>query len=130
MKKDVLMLAAVAVLCVFMILGISRAYAHTSDDVLMASTVEYTVIDMKYNEPVYFNKGGALVLLPNNQAVLLYNKIEVEEYAKIKEAAIYSETYKSEIGSVSDLTANAFIIRYEELGGKYKLKEVHIDGDM
>ena len=130
MKKDVLMLAAVAVLCVFMILGVSRAYAHTSDDRLMASTVEYTVIDMKYNEPVYFSKGGALVLLPNNQAVLLYNKIEVEEYAKIKEAAIYSETYKSEIGSVSDLTANSFIIRYEELGGKYKLKEVPIDGDM
>ena len=130
MKRDIGMLVAVAVLCIFMILGISRAYAHTSDDVLMASTVEYTVIDMKYNEPVYFSKGGALVLLPNNQAVLLYNKIEVEEYAKIKEAAIYSETYKSEIGSVSDLTANAFIIRYEELGGKYKLKEVPIDGDM
>lgn len=119
----------VLLVCIIAMTAYSRVYAH-KNDIVVASEVEYTVIDMKYNEPIYFSKGGALVLLPNNQAVLLYNKIEVEEYAKIKEAAIYSETYKSEIGSVSDLTANAFVIKYEELGGKYKLKEVFVDGDM
>lgn len=100
-----------------------------SDDRIIASPNEhYKVIDIKYNEPIYFSaKGGAIVLLPNNQAVIMYNYKEVEEFKKIKAAAVFSETYKVGIGEVSDLTANAFIIKYNELGGVYKLKEIDVN---
>lgn len=128
MRKDLGFL--LVCLAIFLVLGIDKIASSNNDRMIISPEMKYTVIDLKYVEPVYFTKGGALILLPNNQAIILYTKAEVDEYAKIKEAAIYSETYKSEIGSISDLTANAFIIKYEELGGKYKLKEVLIDGDM
>lgn len=126
MKKTFGILAFISMLVLFMILGLDRAYGK-DDRIITSPEMKYTVIDLKYNEPIYMTKGGALVLLPNNQAIILYTKPEVDEYKKIKEAAIYSETYKAEIGTVSDLTADAFIIRYNELGGKYKLKEVTKD---
>ena len=89
--------------------------ACSDDRIIVSPNEHYKVIDLKYNEPVYFSaKGGAIMLLPNNQAIILYNYKEVKEF-------------KAEIGSVSDLTANAFIIKYEELGGKYKLKEIDIE---
>ena len=102
--------------------------ACSDDRIIVSPNEHYKVIDLKYNEPVYFSaKGGAIMLLPNNQAIILYNYKEVKEYNKIKTAAEYTGTFKAEIGSVSDLTANAFIIKYEELGGKYKLKEIDIE---
>lgn len=126
MKKTFGILAFISMLVLFMVLSLDRAYGK-DDRIITSPEMKYTVIDLKYNEPIYMTKGGALVLLPNNQAIILYTKPEVDEYKKIKEAAIYSETYKAEIGTVSDLTADAFIIRYNELGGKYKLKEVTKD---
>lgn len=126
MKKVFGILAFISMLVLFMVLSLDRAYGK-DDRIITSPEMKYTVIDLKYNEPIYMTKGGALVLLPNNQAIILYTKPEVDEYKKIKEAAIYSETYKAEIGTVSDLTADAFIIRYNELGGKYKLKEVTKD---
>ena len=123
MKRVFGILAFISMLVLFMVLSLDRAYGK-DDRIITSPEMKYTVIDLKYNEPIYMTKGGALVLLPNNQAIILYTKPEVDEYKKIKEAAIYSETYKAEIGTVSDLTADAFIIRYNELGGKYKLKEV------
>lgn len=126
MKRTFGILAFISMIVLFMILSLDRAYGK-DDRIITSPEMKYTVIDLKYNEPIYMTKGGALILLPNNQAVILYTKPEVDEYKKIKEAAIYSETYKAEIGTVSDLTANAFIIRYNELGGKYKLKEVTKD---
>ena len=126
MKKTFGILAFISMLVLFMVLSLDRAYGK-DDRIITSPEMKYTVIDLKYNEPIYMTKGGALVLLPNNQAIILYTKPEVDEYKKIKEAAIYSETYKAEIGTVSDLTADAFIIRYNELGGKYKLKEVTND---
>ena len=126
MKKVFGILAFISMIVLFMILSLDRAYGK-DDRIMTSPEMKYTVIDLKYNEPIYMTKGGALVLLPNNQAIILYTKPEVDEYKKIKEAAIYSETYKAEIGTVSDLTADAFIIRYNELGGKYKLKEVTKD---
>lgn len=126
MKKVFGILAFVSMIVLFMVLSLDRAYGK-DDRIITSPEMKYTVIDLKYNEPIYMTKGGALVLLPNNQAIILYTKPEVDEYKKIKEAAIYSETYKAEIGTVSDLTADAFIIRYNELGGKYKLKEVTKD---
>lgn len=126
MKKTFGILAFISMLVLFMVLSLDRAYGK-DDRIMTSPEMKYTVIDLKYNEPIYMTKGGALVLLPNNQAIILYTKPEVDEYKKIKEAAIYSETYKAEIGTVSDLTADAFIIRYNELGGKYKLKEVTKD---
>ena len=126
MKKVFGILAFISMLVLFMVLSLDRAYGK-DDRIMTSPEMKYTVIDLKYNEPIYMTKGGALVLLPNNQAIILYTKPEVDEYKKIKEAAIYSETYKAEIGTVSDLTADAFIIRYNELGGKYKLKEVTKD---
>lgn len=126
MKRTFGILAFVSMIVLFMILSLDRAYGK-DDRIMTSPEMKYTVIDLKYNEPIYMTKGGALVLLPNNQAIILYTKPEVDEYKKIKEAAIYSETYKAEIGTVSDLTADAFIIRYNELGGKYKLKEVTKD---
>lgn len=126
MKKTFGILAFISMIVLFMVLSLDRAYGK-DDRIITSPEMKYTVIDLKYNEPIYMTKGGALVLLPNNQAIILYTKPEVDEYKKIKEAAIYSETYKAEIGTVSDLTADAFIIRYNELGGKYKLKEVTKD---
>ena len=126
MKRVFGILAFVSMIVLFMILSLDRAYGK-DDRIITSPEMKYTVIDLKYNEPIYMTKGGALVLLPNNQAIIIYTKPEVDEYKKIKEAAIYSETYKAEIGTVSDLTADAFIIRYNELGGKYKLKEVTKD---
>ena len=126
MKRTFGILAFISMIVLFMVLSLDRAYGK-DDRIMTSPEMKYTVIDLKYNEPIYMTKGGALILLPNNQAVILYTKPEVDEYKKIKEAAIYSETYKAEIGTVSDLTANAFIIRYNELGGKYKLKEVTKD---
>lgn len=126
MKRTFGILAFVSMIVLFMVLSLDRAYGK-DDRIMTSPEMKYTVIDLKYNEPIYMTKGGALVLLPNNQAIILYTKPEVDEYKKIKEAAIYSETYKAEIGTVSDLTADAFIIRYNELGGKYKLKEVTKD---
>lgn len=126
MKRTFGILAFISMIVLFMVLSLDRAYGK-DDRIITSPEMKYTVIDLKYNEPIYMTKGGALVLLPNNQAIILYTKPEVDEYKKIKEAAIYSETYKAEIGTVSDLTANAFIIRYNELGGKYKLKEVTKD---
>ena len=126
MKKTFGILAFISMILLFMVLSLDRAYGK-DDRIITSPEMKYTVIDLKYNEPIYMTKGGALVLLPNNQAIILYTKPEVDEYKKIKEAAIYSETYKAEIGTVSDLTADAFIIRYNELGGKYKLKEVTKD---
>ena len=126
MKRVFGILAFISMLVLFMVLSLDRAYGK-DDRIITSPELKYTVIDLKYNEPIYMTKGGALVLLPNNQAIILYTKPEVDEYKKIKEAAIYSETYKAEIGTVSDLTADAFIIRYNELGGKYKLKEVTKD---
>ena len=126
MKRVFGILAFVSMIVLFMVLSLDRAYGK-DDRIMTSPEMKYTVIDLKYNEPIYMTKGGALVLLPNNQAIILYTKPEVDEYKKIKEAAIYSETYKAEIGTVSDLTADAFIIRYNELGGKYKLKEVTKD---
>lgn len=126
MKKVFGILAFISMIVLFMVLSLDRAYGK-DDRIMTSPEMKYTVIDLKYNEPIYMTKGGALVLLPNNQAIILYTKPEVDEYKKIKEAAIYSETYKAEIGTVSDLTADAFIIRYNELGGKYKLKEVTKD---
>ena len=126
MKRIFGILAFVSMIVLFMVLSLDRAYGK-DDRIITSPEMKYTVIDLKYNEPIYMTKGGALVLLPNNQAIILYTKPEVDEYKKIKEAAIYSETYKAEIGTVSDLTADAFIIRYNELGGKYKLKEVTKD---
>lgn len=126
MKKMFGILAFTSMIVLFMVLSLDRAYGK-DDRIITSPEMKYTVIDLKYNEPIYMTKGGALVLLPNNQAIILYTKPEVDEYKKIKEAAIYSETYKAEIGTVSDLTADAFIIRYNELGGKYKLKEVTKD---
>ena len=126
MKKVFGVLAFISMIVLFMVLSLNRAYGK-DDRIITSPEMKYTVIDLKYNEPIYMTKGGALVLLPNNQAIILYTKPEVDEYKKIKEAAIYSETYKAEIGTVSDLTADAFIIRYNELGGKYKLKEVTKD---
>ena len=126
MKKMFGILAFISMIVLFMVLSLDRAYGK-DDRIITSPEMKYTVIDLKYNEPVYMTKGGALVLLPNNQAIILYTKPEVDEYKKIKEAAIYSETYKAVIGTVSDLTADAFIIRYNELGGKYKLKEVTND---
>lgn len=126
MKRTFGILAFVNMIVLFMVLSLDRAYGK-DDRIITSPEMKYTVIDLKYNEPIYMTKGGALVLLPNNQAIILYTKPEVDEYKKIKEAAIYSETYKAEIGTVSDLTADAFIIRYNELGGKYKLKEVTND---
>lgn len=126
MKRVFGILAFISMLVLFMVLSLDRAYGK-DDRIITSPEMKYTVIDLKYNEPIYMTKGGALVLLPNNQAIILYTKPEVDEYKKIKEAAIYSETYKAEIGTVSDLTADAFIIRYNELGGKYKLKEVTKD---
>lgn len=126
MKRVFGILAFISMIVLFMVLSLDRAYGK-DDRIITSPEMKYTVIDLKYNEPIYMTKGGALVLLPNNQAIILYTKPEVDEYKKIKEAAIYSETYKAEIGTVSDLTADAFIIRYNELGGKYKLKEVTKD---
>lgn len=126
MKRTFGILAFISMIVLFMVLSLDRAYGK-DDRIITSPEMKYTVIDLKYNEPIYMTKGGALVLLPNNQAIILYTKPEVDEYKKIKEAAIYSETFKAEIGTVSDLTANAFIIRYNELGGKYKLKEVTND---
>ena len=126
MKRTFGILAFISMIVLFMVLSLDRAYGK-DDRIITSPEMKYTVIDLKYNEPIYMTKGGALVLLPNNQAIILYTKPEVDEYKKIKEAAIYSETYKAEIGTVSDLTADAFIIRYNELGGKYKLKEVTKD---
>lgn len=126
MKKTFGILAFISMIVLFMVMSLDRAYGK-DDRIITSPEMKYTVIDIKYNEPIYMTKGGALVLLPNNQAIILYTKPEVDEYKKIKEAAIYSETYKAEIGTVSDLTADAFIIRYNELGGKYKLKEVTKD---
>lgn len=126
MKRVFGILAFTSMIVLFMVLSLDRAYGK-DDRIITSPEMKYTVIDLKYNEPIYMTKGGALVLLPNNQAIILYTKPEVDEYKKIKEAAIYSETYKAEIGTVSDLTADAFIIRYNELGGKYKLKEVTKD---
>ena len=126
MKKMFGILAFTSMIVLFMVLSLDRAYGK-DDRIITSPEMKYTVIDLKYNEPIYMTQGGALVLLPNNQAIILYTKPEVDEYKKIKEAAIYSETYKAEIGTVSDLTADAFIIRYNELGGKYKLKEVTKD---
>lgn len=126
MKRVFGILTFISMLVLFMVLSLDRAYGK-DDRIMTSPEMKYTVIDLKYNEPIYMTKGGALVLLPNNQAIILYTKPEVDEYKKIKEAAIYSETYKAEIGTVSDLTADAFIIRYNELGGKYKLKEVTKD---
>lgn len=126
MKKMFGILAFTSMIVLFMVLSLDRAYGK-DDRIITSPEMKYTVIDLKYNEPIYMTKGGTLVLLPNNQAIILYTKPEVDEYKKIKEAAIYSETYKAEIGTVSDLTADAFIIRYNELGGKYKLKEVTKD---
>jgi hypothetical protein len=126
MKRIFGFLAFISMIVLFMVLSLDRAYGK-DDRIMTSPEMKYTVIDLKYNEPIYMTKGGALVLLPNNQAIILYTKPEVDEYKKIKEAAIYSETYKAEIGTVSDLTADAFIIRYNELGGKYKLKEVTKD---
>lgn len=126
MKRIFGILAFISMIVLFMVLSLDRAYGK-DDRIITSPEMKYTVIDLKYNEPIYMTKGGALVLLPNNQAIILYTKPEVDEYKKIKEAAIYSETYKAEIGTVSDLTADAFIIRYNELGGKYKLKEVTKD---
>ena len=126
MKRTFGILAFISMIVLFMVLSLNRAYGK-DDRIVTSPEMKYTVIDLKYNEPIYMTKGGALVLLPNNQAIILYTKPEVDEYKKIKEAAIYSETYKAEIGTVSDLTADAFIIRYNELGGKYKLKEVTKD---
>ena len=126
MKRTFGILAFISMIVLFMVLSLDRAYGK-DDRIITSPEMKYTVIDLKYNDPIYMTKGGALVLLPNNQAIILYTKPEVDEYKKIKEAAIYSETYKAEIGTVSDLTADAFIIRYNELGGKYKLKEVTKD---
>lgn len=126
MKRTFGIFAFISMIVLFMVLSLDRAYGK-DDRIITSPEMKYTVIDLKYNEPIYMTKGGALVLLPNNQAIILYTKPEVDEYKKIKEAAIYSETYKAEIGTVSDLTADAFIIRYNELGGKYKLKEVTKD---
>lgn len=126
MKRTFGIFAFISMIVLFMVLSLDRAYGK-DDRIMTSPEMKYTVIDLKYNEPIYMTKGGALVLLPNNQAIILYTKPEVDEYKKIKEAAIYSETYKAEIGTVSDLTADAFIIRYNELGGKYKLKEVTKD---
>ena len=126
MKRVFGILAFISMIVLFMVLSLDRAYGK-DDRIITSPEMKYTVIDLKYNEPIYMTKGGALVLLPNNQAIILYTKPEVDEYKKIKDAAIYSETYKAEIGTVSDLTADAFIIRYNELGGKYKLKEVTKD---
>ena len=110
MKRVFGILAFVSMIVLFMVLSLDRAYGK-DDRIMTSPEMKYTVIDLKYNEPIYMTKGGALVLLPNNQAIILYTKPEVDEYKKIKEAAIYSETYKAEIGTVSDLTADAFIIR-------------------
>ena len=112
----------------FVVMLILSMFSYSDDRIIvMPDTGHYQVIDLKYNEPLYLTKGAAIVILPNNQVAVLYNYKEVEEYKKIKEAAIFSETFKAKIGSVSDLTANAFIIKYEELGGKYKLKEIDVE---
>ena len=121
-----LFLTGLALLATVALFRVSTEHAYAKVEV---PKKEFEVMDIVYNVPIYFDKGGAMVLLPNNKAVILNTPDEVDEYAKIKEAAVFSETYGSEIGSVSDLTADAFLIKYKELGGKFPVYDLE-DGDM
>lgn len=89
----------------------------------------YPVTKAVYNQVYFIPNGAGFVITPNNEIIVMTDAHEADEWKCIREAAEFSGTLNEEVGKVSDLTANAFIIKYNELSGKYKLKEIDVNAD-